>query len=72
MLPYFVPMIDPQPTRCDACGSESAWPSRYCGVRVCDDCGHHQGLARCYCGWATSGGDGRRELVELGETIEGD
>ena len=44
--------------------------SRYCGARVCDDCGDHQGLARCFCGWSRSGGNGRAELVEMGETIE--
>ena len=46
--------------------------SRYCGARVCDDCGDHKGLARCYCGWSRSGGDGRRELIEMGERIEED
>ena len=44
--------------------------SRYCGVRVCDDCDEDLGLERCYCGWARSGGDGRAELVEMGETID--
>ena len=43
---------------------------RYCGVDVCQDCRDHRGLARCYCGWACSGGDGRAELVEMGEVIE--
>lgn len=46
--------------------------SRYCGVEVCDVCGEHKGLARCYCGWAASGDDGYRELVEAGEQIEPD
>jgi hypothetical protein len=41
----------------------------YCGARVCE-CGDHRGLARCYCGWARSGDDGYRELIEAGETIE--
>ena len=27
------------------------FPSRYCGVKVCNSCGDHEGLARCYCGW---------------------
>lgn len=45
--------------------------SRYCGARVCD-CGDHQGLERCYCGWSRSGGNGYRELIEMGETIEED
>jgi hypothetical protein len=46
--------------------------SRYCGCFVCDDCENHYGLARCYCGWSASRGDGRRELEEMGETIEPD
>jgi hypothetical protein len=56
--------------KCEKCGSDSVEFSRYCGADVCNDCNHHQGMARCYCGWAVSGGDGRRELVEMGETIE--
>jgi hypothetical protein len=43
---------------------------RYCGARVCSVCEDHKGLARCFCGWAESGGDGRRELEEMGETID--
>ena len=31
-----------------------------------------QQLARCHCGWAADGGDGYRQLVEMGETIEPD
>ena len=52
--------------------------SRYCGVLVCDDCKHHQGrpnskgysqtYARCYCGWAADGGNGKAQLT----AIEGD
>ncbi len=42
-----------------------------CGAEVCFDCDDHKGLARCYCGWAASGGDGYRELEDLGEEIEG-
>lgn len=45
---------------------------RYCGAYICNDCGYHKGLARCYCGWAASGGDGRSELREYGENIEED
>ena len=45
---------------------------RSCGVQVCNKCGDHKGLARCYCGWSQSGGDGYRELVEMGERIEED
>ena len=46
--------------------------SRTCGVRVCLECGDHKGLARCFCGWAASGGNGYQELIEMGETIEDD
>jgi len=54
----------------------------YCGCHVCHLCNQHahvtkggdvtQTLARCYCGWASSGGDGRKELLEMGETIDPD
>lgn len=44
----------------------------YCGVQVCGRCGDHRGLARCYCGWSAGGGDGRGELIEMGETIDDD
>ena len=44
--------------------------SSYCGVEVCNECGDHKGLARCYCGWAADGGNGRQQLIEMGETIE--
>jgi hypothetical protein len=37
---------------------------------VCSKCGNHVGLARCFCGWAADGGDGRRQLEEMGETID--
>lgn len=46
--------------------------SRYCGAKVCSDCGDHHGLARCFCGWSRSGGNGYQELIEMGETIEED
>lgn len=52
-----------------ACGGVYVF-NDYCGAYVCTDCGDHKGLCRCYCGWAASGGDGRAELVETGETIE--
>lgn len=45
---------------------------RYCGADVCIECGAHKGLVRCFCGWAASGGDGRRELIEWGERIDDD
>lgn len=50
------------------CGGEMRMTS--CGCYVCRDCEDHQGLDRCFCGWSRSGGDGRRELVEMGETLE--
>ena len=46
--------------------------SRYCGAYVCHGCGDHKGMARCFCGWSLSGGDGRRELELDGEQIEAD
>ena len=42
----------------------------YCGAYVCWDCDDHRGLARCYCGWAASGGSGRQELLDMGENLE--
>lgn len=58
---------------CPECG-DTMRPSTHCGVMVCenDECGYHDGLARCYCGWSLSGNNGRRELEEMGETIEED
>ncbi len=52
------------------CGGVYGQTSRGCGVRICDECGDHKGLARCFCGWSASGGDGRRELEDMGETID--
>lgn len=46
--------------------------NRICGVYVCGTCGTHQGLARCFCGWSRSGGNGRQELEEMGEVIDED
>ena len=53
-----------------------------CGAHVCYDCGHHapwnregevtQNLARCYCGWSESGGNGYDELLAMGECIDDD
>jgi hypothetical protein len=54
---------------CTNCGSVANF-SNYCAAYVCNDCGSHVGLARCYCGWAESGGNGRQELIDMGETIE--
>ena len=58
-----------EPRTCEKCNGET-WFNAYCGAWTCEDCQHHDGLARCYCGWAESGGNGRAELSELGETIE--
>lgn len=55
----------------DACRCGGVYRFReYCGAQVCLSCNSHKGLARCYCGWSAGGGDGRRELVEMGETID--
>ena len=57
-----------------------------CGAWICNTrglCGAHftyQGkdkepgpmLARCYCGWAADGGNGRQQLVEMKENVEDD
>lgn len=45
---------------------------RVCGAKICYNCGDHKGLARCFCGWSTTGGNGKTELIEMGETIEED
>ena len=50
------------------CGGEFSLSS-YCGCHVCTNCNDHRGLDSCYCGWSRSGGDGRRELRECGESI---
>lgn len=42
----------------------------YCGAYVCVNCDDHMSLARCYCGWSASGGDGRAELEDMGEVID--
>lgn len=59
----------PRPERCAAGGHVYRF-ARYCGAYVCDECEDHRGLARCYCGWAASGGDGRAELLDMGEVID--
>lgn len=56
-------------TKTCTCGSEAAF-NNYCAAYVCNVCSSHVGLARCYCGWAESGGNGRQELIDMGETIE--
>ena len=47
---------------------------RGCGANVCwvNDCRDHDGYARCYCGWAASGGSGRQELLDRGENLDWD
>ena len=52
-----------------SCGGNFSF-NRYCGAKLCNLCDNHAGLARCFCGWSLSGGDGRSELIEMGETIE--
>ena len=57
-------------TKGNGCGHKYSI-QRYCGVQVCLDCSDHKGLARCYCGWAADGGNGKQQLREMGEwTIE--
>lgn len=41
-----------------------------CGAKICNVCGDHEGMDRCFCGWARDGGNGKQQLVEMGETIE--
>ena len=60
--------MEPKGT-CPNCKKRDWEFSRNCGAWVCV-CGWHNGLARCYCGWSASGGDGYAELVAMGETIE--
>ncbi len=48
---------------------ERAYFSVSCAAYICSGCGAHVDLARCWCGWSASGGNGRRELIEMGETI---
>jgi hypothetical protein len=61
---------------------EYEW-NRGCGANVCivehvdktgwvEDCRDHDGLARCYCGWAKDGGDGRAQLQDMGENVDED
>jgi hypothetical protein len=61
-----------QTKACDGdCRGTAHW-SKNCGAYVCQTCGTHVGLARCYCGWSSTGGDGRIELIDMGENLEGD
>jgi hypothetical protein len=43
-----------------------------CGAYVCLECNDHAGLARCYCGWASDGGNGVAQLRAEGENVEDD
>jgi hypothetical protein len=54
-----------------------------CGASVCIECSQHasvnrdtgaivQSFVRCICGWAQDGGNGRQQLVEMGENLEED
>ena len=62
-------MLKPKPCDAHGCNGEADFID-YCGAYVCDTCDKHHGLTRCYCGWSESGGDGRQELVDAGETID--
>ena len=44
--------------------------NRQCGAYVCINCDTHIGLARCFCGWSRDGSDGRKQLEDMGETID--
>jgi len=57
------------PAPCEACGGPMATDNG-CGVAVCDKCDNHKGLARCFCGWSASGGNGLRELQDMGENCD--
>ncbi len=55
---------------CDGCSENDVLVyNAYCSATVCCKCNKHQTLTRCWCGWSESGGDGRKELEEMGETI---
>ena len=52
-----------------------------CGASVCMECSSHahidqetneiiQTLARCFCGWAADGEDGREQLLKRGENLQ--
>jgi hypothetical protein len=58
--------------KCTKCKRGTYQFDRYCGAYVCGNCDDHKGLCRCYCGWSTSGRNGRAELEEMGEVIDGD
>jgi hypothetical protein len=68
VLVVFEECVEEDTSRCE-CGGTFEF-AKGCGAWVCDDCDQHRGLARCFCGWSESGGDGRAELEDMGETIE--
>ena len=56
--------------------------SNTCGAWICR-CGAHYSyhgrdkapgpmLARCFCGWSQNGGNGRQQLIAMGENVEDD
>ena len=51
------------------CGGTMTF-NKYCGAMVCQNCENHDRLARCFCGWSAYGGNGRQELIDMGETID--
>jgi len=75
---------EPEGFICESCYSNGRFEvSNSCGVWKCRDCGAHAKyngagkepgplLARCYCGWALDGGNGRQQLVKMGENVEDD
>ena len=75
---------EPEGFMCEKCYSNGSFEvSKDCGVWKCKDCGAHAKydgaeqepgpmLARCFCGWAADGGNGRQQLVEMGENVEDD
>lgn len=68
---------DGQPCRAGRGCTGSVWFDRACAAHVCDKCGaHHINYpsvgARCWCGWSASGGNGYRELIDMGECLDDD
>ncbi len=44
--------------------------SNLCGVGICPTCSDHELMDRCYCGWASDGGDGLAQLMDMGESAQ--
>ena len=57
--------------KCDRgdCDGLCEW-NRQCAAYVCINCDTHIALERCFCGWSRHGDDGRKELEDMGETID--